>query len=146
MTETTYFRRIECRYVREKTPEQYNKDIISPSNVFNILAGWRYSDQEHFFALHIHNGKIQCVDILSKGQGGECIIDVPALLRHALLSGAAGIILAHNHPGGNIIFSKEDIDVTTTVRLAGKVLGIDVLDHIVFSYDTYISMKEKGMI
>ena len=57
---------------------------------------------------------------------------------------AAAIVVAHNHPSGNLTPSKEDERVTRTLVDAGKLLGIPVLDHIIFSDSGYASMNEAG--
>jgi DNA repair protein RadC len=56
------------------------------------------------------------------------------------------VILAHNHPSGDPTPSSEDISLTTRVAQAGKVLGIEVLDHIVIGDNTFVSLKEKGVL
>jgi DNA repair protein RadC len=59
---------------------------------------------------------------------------------------ACAVIVAHNHPSGNIDPSKEDIDITKRLREAGEVLGIPLLDHLVFSDSAYCSFVERGLI
>ncbi|MBO4424454.1 MAG: hypothetical protein J5768_02965, partial [Spirochaetales bacterium] len=57
---------------------------------------------------------------------------------------ATTIVLAHNHPSGNLEPSPDDLEVTMRLRKAGILLGIEVLDHIIFSSDNYMSMSESG--
>ena len=65
-------------------------------------------------------------------------------MKPAILSNAASIIVGHNHPSGNPDPSQEDIQVTRKLVEAGKIMGIDVLDHIVIGDDSFVSLKEKG--
>lgn len=66
--------------------------------------------------------------------------------RHALLANAVNIILMHNHPSGNCTPSNEDIKATGRAVEAGKIVGVDVLDHIIIGNDSYCSLKEKGYV
>lgn len=59
---------------------------------------------------------------------------------------AASIILAHNHPSGNLDPSSEDIEVTKRLKEAGDILGISILDHIIFSSRNYLSFAEKDIL
>ncbi|TWL84922.1 hypothetical protein CHCC15291_0666 [Bacillus licheniformis] len=67
-------------------------------------------------------------------------------MKSAILSNAASIIVGHNHPSGLPEPSKEDIEVTRRLAEAGKIIGIDVLDHIIVGDESFISLKEKGYI
>jgi len=59
---------------------------------------------------------------------------------------AAALILAHNHPSGDIAPSNEDINITTRLKECGKLLGIDLLDHIIIGDGKYVSLKERGVL
>ncbi len=59
---------------------------------------------------------------------------------------ACAILVAHNHPSGNLDPSEEDMDITTRLRQSGDILGIPVLDHLIFSENGYYSFVEKGLI
>jgi DNA repair protein RadC len=74
------------------------------------------------------------------------VIRVSELFREAVRQNAAALILAHNHPSGDPTPSPEDVAVTTEVVKAGKLLDIDVLDHIVIgSANRFVSLKERGL-
>ncbi|MPM27171.1 hypothetical protein SDC9_73681 [bioreactor metagenome] len=70
---------------------------------------------------------------------------VGELFRSAIQKNAASIILAHNHPSGDPTPSPEDIALTRSVIQAGKLLDIELLDHIVIGNARYVSIKEKGL-
>ena len=59
---------------------------------------------------------------------------------------AAAVLIAHNHPSGNIEPSQEDIEITTRIKNAGTILGIELLDHIIFTDNAYYSFLEEGKI
>lgn len=65
-------------------------------------------------------------------------------MKPAVLSNAAGVIVGHNYPSGNPDPSQEDIQVTRKLVEAGKVMGIEILDHIILGDETFVSLKEKG--
>lgn len=68
------------------------------------------------------------------------------VFKRACMINAASIIVAHNHPSGDPTPSKDDIDITKRLVEGGKILGIDVLDHIIVGDNTYTSFKEKCLI
>ena len=80
------------------------------------------------------------------GSLNSSIVHPREVFKTAILSNAASIICAHNHPSGNPEPSKEDVDVTKRLIEAGKILGIDLLDHLVIGDGRYVSLKEKGYV
>lgn len=68
------------------------------------------------------------------------------VFRGAIVATCANIILAHNHPSGNLEPSREDISITQKLVEAGKIVDISVLDHIIFGDDGYTSFVEKRLI
>lgn len=67
-------------------------------------------------------------------------------MKSVILSNAASFMCFHNHPSGNPNFSNEDREVTKRLAEVGKILGIDLLDHIIVGEDKYFSFKEEGYI
>lgn len=86
------------------------------------------------------------VSTLSSGGMTECLADARLIFVTALLSKATGIIIAHNHPSGKKLFSEPDKKLTEKIVLAGKVLDIPVLDHILVTKDGYLSMSDTGQL
>jgi DNA repair protein RadC len=80
------------------------------------------------------------------GSLNTSLVRVGELFRGALQRNAAGIILAHNHPSGDPQPSPEDVALTRSAVEAGKLLDVDVLDHLVIGNNCFISMKEKGLL
>lgn len=69
------------------------------------------------------------------------------MFKSAILNNAASVIVAHQHPSGDITPSREDINITRRLVEAGKLLGIEVLDHLVVNSDnSFTSLKERGYI
>jgi len=105
------------------------------------------ADREHFAAilLDTKNGIIG-IHTVSIGALNTSIVHPREVFKAAILANAAGIIVSHNHPSGNITPSEDDKAVTQRLRDAGTILGITVLDHIIIGEDGYFSFKAQGLI
>lgn len=135
-------RRIHFRVDKE------NITINSPSDVCDVLMNdMRFLKKEHFkvILLNIKNHIISIEDI-SIGSLNASIVHPREVFRPAIKRSSASIILVHNHPSGDPTPSREDIDVTTRLVEAGNIIGIEVLDHIIFGNCRYISLKEKHLM
>ena len=64
----------------------------------------------------------------------------------AITHSAASLVLAHNHPSGDVSPSRDDIELTRRLVRAGEIMGIDVLDHIIMAAEDFLSMKERGLM
>lgn len=62
------------------------------------------------------------------------------------MSNSASIIIAHNHPSGDVTPSKEDINITKRIKKAGEIIGINLIDHLIIGEKKYLSLKEKGYL
>ncbi|ADY13667.1 JAB domain-containing protein [Sphaerochaeta globosa] len=101
---------------------------------------------EYFFTVTL-NGAHQIIDahVISKGLVNRTLVHPREVFRPAILDNSTAIVIAHNHPSGNLEPSAEDKDVTFRIRQAGDLIGIRVLDHLIFSQNGYFSMLESGM-
>lgn len=84
--------------------------------------------------------------VVSKGSLNGSLVHPREVYREAVALQAAGLILFHNHPSGDPTPSREDIDLTRRLREAGKIMGIEVLDHIILGAARYVSLKERGLL
>ena len=121
--------------------------IRRPYDVYQILKtifATLDEDREHLILLILDLGQnIQGYKVITSGGQNYAIIDLKVIFRNALLLGASGIILAHNHPSGKRSFSDPDLDLTEKVVQTGQLLEIEVLDHIIYTPDDgYTSLKE----
>ena len=80
-----------------------------------------------------------------KGTLNSSHVRVGELFKQAVRSNAAAIIVAHNHPSGDPTPSPDDIALTKAIVQAGKLLDVDVLDHLVIGKGQFVSLKEKGL-
>ncbi|MFB5282208.1 DNA repair protein RadC [Peribacillus sp. Hz7] len=107
----------------------------------------RFLTQEHFVCLYL-NTKNQ---VLHKrtvfiGSLNASIVHPREVFKEAFRRSAASIICLHNHPSGDPAPSKEDIEVTKRLVECGKIIGIDLLDHLIIGEHKYVSLKEKGYL
>jgi DNA repair protein RadC len=103
--------------------------------------------QEQFkiMLLNRRNKVLGIVEISSGGIGGT-LADPKLVFASALVAGATTIILAHNHPSGELSPSQADISLTKKLTEGGKLLDIYVFDHVILTADTYFSFADEGMI
>lgn len=104
------------------------------------------NDQERFVVACLDTKhRVQCVVVITIGTLDASLVHPREVFKPAILEGSAAVVLSHNHPSGNPEPSREDIQVTDTLTKAGKLLGINVLDHIVYGdgTDDVVSIREK---
>jgi DNA repair protein RadC len=107
----------------------------------------RYLKKEYFKTVQLNiKNQVLTVEDISVGSLNASIVHPREVFQGPIRRSSAAIILVHNHPSGDPVPSKEDIDVTKRLCEAGKLLGIDVLDHIIIGDGVFTSFKEKGMI
>lgn len=117
--------------------------LLSPKDIWERMEDIRGSKKEHFvvFYLDSRNQEIQR-EIISVGTLNESLVHPREVFEGAIKNNAASIIIAHNHPSGHLEPSEADIDITKKIIQAGKILGIQVVDHVVVSdaVDAYKSI------
>lgn len=140
------FQAISERYAKEKIPKKILLD--SPKAVADYLRGKIGREKkEHFFILCLdaRNNLIK-INNVAIGTLNANLVHPREVFKEAIRSLSVQVILAHNHPSGDLIPSKEDIKVTKDLVAAGKIIGIDVLDHIIVSSSGFCSLKERNLI
>lgn len=102
---------------------------------------------EVFYVMYLtQSSSILRVENIGKGGLTATVADIRIILKNALLNGAARIIVAHNHPSGNLKASNEDITMTHKLKEAGNVMDIKLLDHLIVGDNSYTSMADEGLI
>ncbi len=121
--------------------------LLSPQDVFDNLKDIRVSKKEHFvvFFLDSRNQEIKR-EVISIGTINASLVHPREVFEPAVKYLAVQVILAHNHPSGDLEPSEEDLTVNKRLVEAGKLLGIEVLDHIIVTKNSFISFKEKGLL
>ncbi|MFZ1406006.1 MAG: DNA repair protein RadC [Anaerolineae bacterium] len=121
--------------------------VRSPAEAAELLMaemGLLEQEQLRTILLDTRNTVIG-IPIIYQGSLNSAAVRVGELFRHAIKANAAAMIVAHNHPSGDPAPSPEDVRVTRSIVEAGKLLDIDVLDHVVIGHQRFVSMKERGL-
>ncbi len=120
--------------------------VDSPALVWkHIMPEFVGLRREEFRVLVLNNKNHvirKCV--VSVGTISEAIVHPREVFREAIREAGSSIIIAHNHPSGVLTPSKEDIQTTRRIREAGEIIGIELLDHLIISETSYLSMREEG--
>lgn len=122
------------------------KEIISPEQVYQLMRSkLKNYHKEHFYIifLDVRNWSVAEVSV---GSLNTSVVHPREVFAEAIKNKAASVIFAHNHPSGNPEPSESDIATTKKLIDGGKILGISVLDHVIITKKTFLSMKEKGLI
>jgi len=139
-----YVAELKTRKYRGKRPVV----IGNPEQAFKVLRE-RIEDwsREHFLVvlLDARHG-VQGVELTSVGTLTSSLVHPREVLRPALQHASAAILIAHNHPSGDPEPSPEDLALTKRLAEAGKLMGIEVLDHVIFGKRGFVSLKERGAL
>ncbi len=115
-------------------------EVLLDSWDMNLIS---FIEQAKMILLNRNNRVLGIVN-LSIGGGGSTVMDCRVIFAIALKATATSIILCHNHPSGNLRPSNEDVRITEKLKQAGKLLEIEVHDHLIISGDGYFSLADEG--
>ena len=121
--------------------------VRSPQDVSNLLlAEMGLLEQEHMRVLLLNTkNQVLAMPEVYKGSVNTAQVRVSELFREAIREGCPAIIVVHNHPSGDPTPSSDDIEMTRELIEAGKLLDIEVLDHIVIASRGIVSLRERGL-
>jgi DNA repair protein RadC len=139
--------------VRENRKRATSFKITSPSNLYEQLKDIEDFNQECFVIITL-NAKSKMIDkhIITVGIADASLIHPRETFRNAILDNAYSIVIAHNHPTGDLTPSAEDIRITRQLIDAGKIIGIGVVDHVIIGKqdnpenNNFFSMRESGIV
>ena len=115
--------------------------------VFKDIWNEHISYKESMYILLLNRAnRVLGYHLLSQGGTTGTVVDMKVLLQLLVKSNAHSFILAHNHPSGNTLPSAEDQRLTKKVKEASKLLDIQLLDHLILSADSCLSMADEGMM
>lgn len=136
--------------------KRINKEVVSINNlkITSTEMVYKYykdiigdKKQEYFYCIYLDNNKKIIKDkLLFIGTINYSIVHPREVFKEAYLLSASSIICVHNHPSGNLEPSNEDIDLTNRLKEIGNLLGINVIDHVIITYDSYYSFYENNNI
>lgn len=132
--------------------KNYRRDnsikINSPLDAADlIMEEMRHLRKEHLRVIFL-NTKNVVIDVkdLSIGSLNASVVHPREIFSEAIRKSSASIIVCHNHPSGDPTQSQEDINITKRLYEVGKIIGIELLDHIIIGDNCYVSLKEKGIL
>lgn len=133
---------IKVPLMSERVKIRSSKDVVS-----NLREEYRHEKRECFGVLYLST-KNEIIDdeVIAIGSLNACIVHPREVFKRAIVLSACSVIVVHNHPSGNPDPSRDDIEIALNLSKAGKILGIELLDSIVVAKDSFISLKERGII
>ena len=131
-----------------KTVSESHEPLITAKSVYQyVRAGLENKDREFFVSILFDTRLVPMgVNLVAIGGLNYAVIQPREVFKAAVLASASSLIIAHNHPSGDVGPSKEDIKLTKNLLQAGKILDIPVNDHIIVGRNRYYSMLENGDI
>jgi DNA repair protein RadC len=121
--------------------------VKSPADVANLLMmEMGFLEQEHLRVVLLDTkNHVLGMPTIYVGSLNTSVMRVGELFREAIRANAAAVIVVHNHPSGDPTPSPEDVSITRQIVEGGKLLDVDVLDHLVIGQQRYVSLKERGL-
>jgi DNA repair protein RadC len=121
--------------------------IRSPEDAYNYLKDMQYLTREEFVCLGLNTkNEVMFRQTIFKGSLNSSIVHPRETFLPLIKRCCASAIVAHNHPSGQPAPSREDVEVTKRLAEVGKIVGIEVLDHVIIGHEKYVSLKEKGYL
>lgn len=127
--------------------------VAQPEDVHRILQAVLQSeseedqDKEHFWVFLLQaDHTIKALDLVSLGTLNQTLVHPREVFSRAITQRCAGLVLAHNHPSGNLQPSQDDIAITERLVQAGEVFGIEVLDHVITTQQGFMSFKQDELL
>ncbi|WDO12356.1 JAB domain-containing protein [Flavobacterium sp. WW92] len=141
---------IQLVYRTKVAPSERPKISSSQSAYDLLLQAWdqdriEFVEQFKILLLNKGNRALGSYELSTGGTSGT-VVDIRLIFAAALKANASGIILAHNHPSGNLVASQADREITARALQAGQLLGIPVLDHLIISTEGYLSFADQGLL
>jgi DNA repair protein RadC len=131
------------RLLKDKKTRLY----LDPKDVWESLKDIRDNKKEHFVIFYLDTRHQEIVrEIISVGTLNANLVHPREVFEPAVRHLAAQLIIAHNHPSGTTDPSLEDFEVTRRLAEAGRILGIEVIDHVIVTCNDFLSMKERGLL
>lgn len=134
------------RRVSTHTIPYKSKELTDPKKVYELIKS-KLKDyhKEHFYLIAL-NSRNHSIAEVSVGSLNASVVHPREVFSEAIKHKAASVVFAHNHPSGDPEPSEEDLEITKRLVETGKILGIEVTDHIIVAGNRFLSFKEKGLL
>ena len=121
--------------------------IKSPEDAYRYCREMGLLEEEAFACIYINTkGRVLSCRTVSTGSVNATIVSPREIFAHAVRLKAVSFVGIHNHPSSDVTPSREDIEVTRRMKEAGRILGIELLDHLIIGVSGFTSLKEKGLM
>lgn len=141
------------RTVRLTVREPSSEPISTPADAvaYALALDLHLADREHFVVLHLDaRNRVTGHETVSIGSLNASMVHPREVFKATILANAASVILVHNHPSGDLTPSREDLSLTQRLQDAGRLLGVDLLDHVLIAPGpdgpAWRSLKELGLL
>lgn len=141
---------VEISY-KNRIPYSQRQQVTNSCSAYEILKKIFPSDtidyRETFIVLYLNKAnQMLGYSVVSQGGTASTVVDTKMIMQTALLANASNILLAHNHPSGNLRPSIEDKKLTDRITNAGKLFDIRTIDHLIVTNESYYSFSDNGEI
>lgn len=134
----------EVRLALIREPESKALPVQCPEDVEKFVEPLKFYDSEHFVAFHLNaRHEVTGYFIVSKGTVSASLVHPREVFKAAILANSFAILVAHNHPGGSLSPSAEDLETTEQLVKAGRLLGVPVVDHVIVAAGGIHSIREN---
>ena len=133
--------------VKEEAQRQNIERITSAQDVYTLLHAYGTQEKEHFLLLTL-DGASHIIEqrVIHIGTLNQSLVHPREIFRPAIQDNSAGIIIAHNHPSGTLEASRADIQITQRLKEVSKLVGIELLDHVILASAGYYSFSDEGLL
>jgi len=127
-------------------PSYKSKELTDPKKVYQLIKNKLKDHNKERFYIIVLNSRNYSVAEISVGTLNASIVHPREVFAEAIKNNAASVIFVHNHPSGDCEPSEDDLTTTKRLLEAGKILGIEVADHVIVANNNYYSFKDNGLI
>ncbi len=132
-------------YTTIQEPRVTNSDDVA--ELVRSVIGSALTEQEHFVLITLNgNSRTIRAETVFIGTINQSIVHPREIFRRAIVDNACGIIIAHNHPSGALVASRADIQITTRLKEVAKLVGIELLDHVIVTESGQFSFSDEGLL
>lgn len=133
--------------------QEAKRTVTKPADIYQLLHAYFKTidpvdrDKEHFFCFQLDTrSRVKVMELVSIGLINASLVHPREVFTRAVLYRSVKVVVAHNHPSANAEPSDADLEITRKLVAAGKILGIELVDHIIYTPGKYFSFREHGLI
>ncbi len=147
MSKTEYSMTELLTMVKEKAQTYSIHRVTSAEDVYSLLHKYSTKDKEYFVTVTL-DGRSKIIEkrVIHIGTLNQSLVHPREVFRPAIKDNAAGIIISHNHPSGTLEPSRADTQITQRLKEVAKLVGIELLDHVILSKEGYYSFSDEGLL